>query len=168
MNNYLTLLIWAGEIKEALKVSLLNIKALSWIAEDWIYCWQYEHGFSSIGYLFLLAGEYTTAEKYYRISEGAWAQKNEATAVIASADDEAIFILLGKNAVLQGNFKLQTNALGVASDKGLAANSCRNPNQQHKLYSCEWKPNFHHRFCWIVSMGKSKHLSHLSKWIIFA
>jgi tetratricopeptide (TPR) repeat protein len=72
VNNFLTLLVWRGELGNADLLVELNIRALSWIDGSWKYCWQDEQGFSSIAYLKLLQGQLEEAERLFDHSERAW------------------------------------------------------------------------------------------------
>jgi hypothetical protein len=72
VNNFLTLLIWRGELPAADALTELNVRALSWIEEEWPRRWQVEHGFSSIAYLRLLQGHSDTAATMFAYSEHAW------------------------------------------------------------------------------------------------
>jgi hypothetical protein len=72
LNNFLTLLIWRGELNAADQVAPLNLGALSWITEDWRRRWQTEHACSSLAYLRLLQGELDQAEALLARSAAAW------------------------------------------------------------------------------------------------
>jgi hypothetical protein len=72
VNNFLTLLIWRGELRAAEHLVELNIRALSWIQEPWRRRWQVEHGLSSIAYLRLLQGNLTEAATLFDSSDNAW------------------------------------------------------------------------------------------------
>ncbi len=72
VNNFLTLLVWRGELAAADLLADMNVRALSWIEEEWRHRWQVEHGFSSIAYLRLLQGQIDTAQRMFDHSEHAW------------------------------------------------------------------------------------------------
>jgi len=72
VNNFLTLLIWRGELEAADALAELNVRALSWIVEPWKRCTQIEHGFSSLGYLRLLQGDLRAATACYELAAVAW------------------------------------------------------------------------------------------------
>jgi tetratricopeptide (TPR) repeat protein len=72
VNNFLTLLVWRGELANAEKMIELNIRALSWIVEPWRRRWQIEHGFSSIAYLRTLRGDLDSAEELFDYAARAW------------------------------------------------------------------------------------------------
>ncbi len=72
VNNFLTLLVWRGELVAADRLVELNVRALSWIVEPWRHRWQVEHGFSSIAYLRLLEGRLDAASALFERSEQAW------------------------------------------------------------------------------------------------
>jgi hypothetical protein len=77
VNSFLTLLIWRGELRAADDLAELNVRALSWIEEEWRHRWQVEHGFSSIAYLRLLQGHPDTAAVMFDHSEHAWDDYDE-------------------------------------------------------------------------------------------
>jgi len=72
VNNFLTLLIWRGELARADRLVEMNMRALSWIIEPWRYRWQVEDGFSTIAYLRLLQGSNDTAAVLHDQSLRAW------------------------------------------------------------------------------------------------
>jgi tetratricopeptide (TPR) repeat protein len=72
VNNFLTLLIWRGELTSADQLAELNVRALSWITEEWRRRWQIEHGFSSIAYLKLLQGRLDEAAAMFDYAERIW------------------------------------------------------------------------------------------------
>jgi len=72
VNNFLTLLVWRGELTAAGRLAELNVRALSWIEEEWRRRWQIEHGFSSIAYLRLLQGRIDVADTMFNYAERAW------------------------------------------------------------------------------------------------
>src|ERR1035441_7078355 len=72
VNNFLTLLIWRGELNAADQLAELNVRALSWITEPWKRYTQIEHGFSSLGYLRLLQGDVAGATLLFDYAERAW------------------------------------------------------------------------------------------------
>lgn len=72
VNNFLTLLVWRGELAAADRLVELNVRAFSWIVEPWRHRWQVEHGFSSIAYLRLLEGRLDAASALFEHSERAW------------------------------------------------------------------------------------------------
>jgi tetratricopeptide (TPR) repeat protein len=72
VNNFLTLLIWRGELAGADQLAELNIRALSWIKEPWQHRWQVEHGCSSIAYLRLLQGRLDAASVLFDYATHAW------------------------------------------------------------------------------------------------
>ena len=72
VNNFLTLLVWRGELAAADRLAELNVRALSWIHEEWRLRWQIEHGFSSIAYLRLLQGRLEPAAAMFDHAERAW------------------------------------------------------------------------------------------------
>lgn len=72
VNNFLTLLIWRGELTSADQLAELNIRALSWIRDPWHYRWQVEHGCSSIAYLCLLQGRLDAASALFDHANHAW------------------------------------------------------------------------------------------------
>ena len=72
VNNFLTLLIWRGELSAADQLTELNVRALSWIQDPWRHRWQVEHGFSSIAYLRLLQGEFDAASVLFDHAARAW------------------------------------------------------------------------------------------------
>lgn len=73
VNNFLTLLLWRGELAAADQLAELNIRALSWIRDSWRYRWQVEHGCSSIAYLRLLQGHLDEASVLFDHAAHAWA-----------------------------------------------------------------------------------------------
>lgn len=72
VNNFLTLLIWRGELAGADLLAELNFRALSWIVEPWRHRWQVEHGCSSIAYLRLLQGRLDAASVLFDHAAHAW------------------------------------------------------------------------------------------------
>jgi hypothetical protein len=72
INNFLTLLIWRGELAGADQLAELNIRALSWIKDSWRYRWQVEHGCSSIAYLRMLQGRLDQASVLFDRAAHAW------------------------------------------------------------------------------------------------
>lgn len=72
VNNFLTLLVWRGELGGADWLVELNIRALSWIDEPWKRRWQIEHGLSSIAYLKLLQGQLGISRILFDRSAHAW------------------------------------------------------------------------------------------------
>jgi tetratricopeptide (TPR) repeat protein len=72
VNNFLTLLVWRGELAGADHLVELNIRALSWITEPWRHRWQIEHGFSSIAYLKMHQGSLDTATVLFDFAARAW------------------------------------------------------------------------------------------------
>jgi SIR2-like domain/NB-ARC domain len=72
VNNLLTLLVWRGELDAADHLVELNLRALSWIKEEWKHHWQYEHGLSSIAYLRMLQGRLAESLKLFEGAAGAW------------------------------------------------------------------------------------------------
>lgn len=72
VNNFMTLLVWRGELTSADWLIELNVRALSWVKEPWKHRWQVDHGFSSIAYLKLLQGNLPAADTLYEHSERAW------------------------------------------------------------------------------------------------
>ena len=72
VNNFLTLLVWRGELAAADRIVELNVRALSWIAEPWQHRWQIEHGFSSLGYLRTLQGDLEMASDLFDYAAQAW------------------------------------------------------------------------------------------------
>lgn len=72
VNNFLTLLVWRGELAAADDLAELNVRALSWISEEWRRRWQTEHGFSSIAYLKLLQQRLDEATAMFDHAERAW------------------------------------------------------------------------------------------------
>ena len=72
VNNFLTLLISRGELVRADRLVELNMRALAWTDEQWIYCWQLEHGLASIAYLRMLQGDPTEALRLLDLAEQAW------------------------------------------------------------------------------------------------
>lgn len=72
VNNFLTLLIWRGELDAAESLVEINVRALDWIDQEWMRRWQVEHGFSSIGYLRLLRGQTLAAAELFDYSVKAW------------------------------------------------------------------------------------------------
>ena len=72
VNNFLTLLVWRGEHRNAEKMVELNIRSLSWIVEPWRRRWQIEHGFSSIAYLRTLQGSLDAAADLFEYAARAW------------------------------------------------------------------------------------------------
>lgn len=77
VNNFLTLLIWRGELVGADQLAELNIRALSWIGDSWRYRWQVEHGCSSIAYLRLLQGHMDEASALFDYATHAWDDYSE-------------------------------------------------------------------------------------------
>ena len=72
VNNFLTLLIWRGELAAADRLAEVNVRALSWIVEEWRRRWQVEHGCSSIAYLKLLQGRLDEAGALFDHADHAW------------------------------------------------------------------------------------------------
>lgn len=72
VNNLLTLMIWRGELDVADHLVELNLRALSWIEEDWRHRWQYEHGLSSIAYLRMLQGRSAESLELFKEAAQAW------------------------------------------------------------------------------------------------
>jgi hypothetical protein len=72
VNNFLTLLVWRGELAAADRIVELNVRALSWIAEPWQHRWQIEHGFSSLAYLRTLQGDLEMASDLFDYAARAW------------------------------------------------------------------------------------------------
>jgi hypothetical protein len=72
VNNFLTLLAWRGELDAASALAPINLKALSWINDDWTLRWQTQHELSSIAYVKLLRGELAAAEQLFAASDRAW------------------------------------------------------------------------------------------------
>ncbi|MEZ5383177.1 MAG: SIR2 family protein [Microthrixaceae bacterium] len=72
VNTFLTLLVWRGELLAADALAELNVRALSWIEDEWRHCWQTEHAFSTIAYLRLLQGHSDTAAVMFDFHEHAW------------------------------------------------------------------------------------------------
>jgi hypothetical protein len=72
VNNFLTLLVWRGELLAADALAELNVRALSWIEEEWRHHWQVEHAFSTIAYLRILQGHTDTAAVMFQYHEHAW------------------------------------------------------------------------------------------------
>jgi tetratricopeptide (TPR) repeat protein len=72
VNNFLTLLISRGELLRADMLVELNMRALSWIDEQWQYCWQLEHGLASFAYLRMLQGDPDEALRLMDLSEETW------------------------------------------------------------------------------------------------
>lgn len=72
VNNFLTLLVWRGELTEADRLVELNMRALSWIKSAWKRHWQIEHGCSSIAYLRLLQGHFEAAANLFDRADHAW------------------------------------------------------------------------------------------------
>ena len=72
VNNFLTLLIWRGELGAAESLVEMNVRALGWTDQEWMQRWQVEHGFSSIGYLRLLQGRLRAAADLFVYSMRAW------------------------------------------------------------------------------------------------
>jgi hypothetical protein len=72
VNNFLTLLVWRGELDAADHMVELNLRALSWTGSDWRFRWQLEHGCSSIAYLKLLQGRLDQADELFEASDRAW------------------------------------------------------------------------------------------------
>jgi hypothetical protein len=77
VNNFLTLLIWRGELQSADSLAELNVRALSWIIEPWKLRTQVEHGFSSLAYLRLLQGDLPAASAYFEHAASAWDEYGE-------------------------------------------------------------------------------------------
>ena len=72
VNNFLTLLISRGELMRADMLVELNTRALSWIEEQWQYCWQLEHGLASFAYLRMLQGDSAESLRLMNLSEEVW------------------------------------------------------------------------------------------------
>lgn len=72
INNLLTMLVWRGDLAAAEALVEPNLLALSWIREEWRLRWQVDHGLSSIAYLRLLEGDWTTGSELYELSDHAW------------------------------------------------------------------------------------------------
>jgi tetratricopeptide (TPR) repeat protein len=72
IHNFLTLLVWRGELDAADALVEVNIRALSWIGESWERHWQMDHCFSAFAYLRLLQGDYDAASTLFEVAEGAW------------------------------------------------------------------------------------------------
>jgi GTPase SAR1 family protein len=72
VNNFMTLLLWRGELAAADSLLELNIRALSWIGESWKHHWQVEHGFSSFAYLRMFQGNLNSATLLYDYAAHAW------------------------------------------------------------------------------------------------
>lgn len=72
VNNFLTLLIWRGELAAAERLVELNIRALSWIRDPGQHRWQVEHAFASIAYLRLLQGSLDEAAVLFEHAAHAW------------------------------------------------------------------------------------------------
>ncbi len=72
LNNFLTLLIWRGELSAAESLVEANVRALEWVDEPWIRRWQVEHGFSTFAYLRLLQGKIDVANELFDYSSRAW------------------------------------------------------------------------------------------------
>jgi tetratricopeptide (TPR) repeat protein len=72
VNNFLTLLVWRGELSAADALVELNVRALSWIDEPWKHHWQVEHGYSTIAYLRMLQGDLSMAATLFDFAQRAW------------------------------------------------------------------------------------------------
>lgn len=72
VNNFLTLLVWRGELSAADLMVELNMRALEWTQDRWRFRWQLEHGLSSIAYLKLLQGQRGQARDLFDASDHAW------------------------------------------------------------------------------------------------
>lgn len=72
IHNLLTLLVWRGEIDAADQLVEVNIRALSWIEEQWEWHWQMDHCFSAFAYLRLLQGDWDAASTLFDVSASAW------------------------------------------------------------------------------------------------
>jgi hypothetical protein len=72
VNNFLTLLIWRGELDAADSMVEVNVRALSWIDEEWKHRWQVEHGFATFAYLRMLQGANGPAETLFEFAATAW------------------------------------------------------------------------------------------------
>jgi hypothetical protein len=72
VNNFLTLLVWRGELSAADVLVELNVRALSWIDEPWKRHWQVEHGYSSFAYLRMLQGDLSMAATLFDFARRAW------------------------------------------------------------------------------------------------
>jgi hypothetical protein len=76
INNFLTLLVWRGELSAADALVELNVRALSWIDEPWKRRWQVEHGYSSFAYLRMLQGDLSLATALFDFARCAWDDYN--------------------------------------------------------------------------------------------
>jgi hypothetical protein len=72
VNNFLTLLVWRGELTAADLLVEVNIRALTWIEEEWKRRWQIEHGFATFAYLRMLQGATDSASALFEFAAGAW------------------------------------------------------------------------------------------------
>jgi hypothetical protein len=72
LNNFLTLLIWRGELLASDLLVEANIRALSWIEEEWKKRWQIEHGFATFAYLRMLQGHTHSASRLFDFAADAW------------------------------------------------------------------------------------------------
>jgi tetratricopeptide (TPR) repeat protein len=72
VNNFLTLLVWRGELSAADALVELNVRALSWIDKPWKHHWQVEHGYSTIAYLRMLQGDLSMAATLFDFARRAW------------------------------------------------------------------------------------------------
>ena len=72
INNYLTLLIYMGDLKKARRMSAWNFASLQWIKDEDGVSNQIEHGGYSLGWLAMLSGDFETAAGLYDLAERAW------------------------------------------------------------------------------------------------
>lgn len=72
VNNFLTLLVWRGELSASDLLVEVNVRALSWIDEEWKHRWQVEHGFATFAYLRLLQGDTASASRLFDFAARAW------------------------------------------------------------------------------------------------
>lgn len=136
VNNFLTLLISRGELALADMLVELNTRALSWIDEQWQYCWQLEHGLASFAYLRMLQGDPGEALRLMDLSEEVWNDYPGGPMKLFShyPYHRAEIVLLmdsgGHDAALQSVWEL----LSVARQESWPESVCRGHIQAARIY----------------------------------
>ncbi len=136
VNNFFTLLISRGELARADMLVELNMRALTWIDEQWKYCWQLEHGLASFAYLRMLQGDSAESLRIMDLSEEAWNDHPDGPLRLFShyPYHRAELILLmdpcGHDAALQAVWRL----LSVAREESWPESVCRGHIQAARVY----------------------------------
>ncbi|HEY6947700.1 MAG TPA: NB-ARC domain-containing protein [Gemmatimonadales bacterium] len=136
VNNFLTLLISRGELARADMLVELNTRALSWIDEQWQYCWQLEHGLASFAYLRMLQGDSAESLRLMNLAEGAWDDHPGGPMKLFShyPYHRAEVVLLMDSDAYESALQGVQELLSVAGEESWPESMCRGHIQAARVY----------------------------------